>query len=107
MKVKISQYHPEKHSRKTKVKFNQDDIMDLRETLAIIIHPALIRFKEDSSSSYPVFIPNMTLERWTHILDDMIEGFALMLNFDLCDENRKKVDKALQLFSQYYIHLWY
>ncbi len=103
MKVKISKYRENK--QKVKVKISSDDVIDLRATLAHVIHPALVKFKL-STNSFPVIGDDAGLNDWHDILNKMIETFELIIANDINVDNLKKIHNGLELFSKYYLHLW-
>ena len=57
----------------------------------------------------------MTFEEWKKTLDQMIEGFKLLIKeddnypWDRTDSKRRqrKINRGLRLFAKYYQHLWY
>jgi len=91
MKVKISDYPNEGGDRKVKVEISRFDVWSLDNTLAYVIHPALVKFKENLSGTArtdvedaPQFpddddvgneIAGYSRDRWNFILDEMIFAF--------------------------------
>lgn len=76
MKVSIGRYR--KPLRKVRIELIEDDMFSLYNTLAKIIHPCLVKFKE-SQMGYP---HNLSKKKWNEILDKMIWSFS-----DLSKEN--------------------
>lgn len=70
------------------------------------ILPRLKRFKV-LNNGYPM---DLTEESWNELLDVMIEGFTIMASEDkwaLSDEQRTKVETAIQVFSVRVHDLWW
>jgi hypothetical protein len=112
MKISLGKY-PKSHkaTRKIKVHIDNFDCWNLDDTLALIIHPALVRFKETcvSTPSY------LTRPQWTKALDHMIETFRRMSDDDYSEfsgtpaqirKNVKFIDKGLLLFATHFRSLW-
>lgn len=104
-----------KLKRKKNMK-NKIDVWNLDHSLAKIIHPALIEFKE-KSVSLPCNIdlldaPNIKEDdRWSYIIDEMIWSFSVIADedIDICLENKDfydRVDNGVRLFGKYYRDLW-
>lgn len=113
MKVKIGNYpkNPSK-DRKISVQIDPWDTFSLDHTLAYIIHPALIKFKE-KENGHP---PHLSEEEWHNILDCMIFSFKKKLEDDdgtICDDieqtkkNMDEIQKGFDLFGKYYQDLWW
>lgn len=77
MKVNIPKY-PSYPNTKRNVKIHIDpwDTWSLDSTLALIIHPALVQFKEQNCG-YP---SGVTETEWNTILDKMIFAFAQIIS---------------------------
>lgn len=116
--IRFLDYINDKRTRKIKIVIEDHDVWNADYTLAHIIHPVLVRYKELSNSTpsgfhdtdLPWFIQPMSNEfKWEYILTKMIRCFELLLNEDtmsLSDEDRKEIKEGLLYFSQYYTHLW-
>jgi len=70
--------------------------------------PRLIRLR-DLTIAHP---PNLKEEEWISILDEMIEGFtdlSMQHYFDFMwdEEKTKKMERALDLFRDYFFYLWF
>ncbi|AKF13416.1 hypothetical protein PHIN3_153 [Sinorhizobium phage phiN3] len=102
MKVHIGKY-PKDHTkeRKVDVRIDNHDIWSLHHTLALIIHPALLKLKESKHgfpptdiADAPQFADNQEAEyglsdgysfnsdRWDFILDEMIWSFEQLAKHD-------------------------
>lgn len=86
--------------------FDDSECWNLDNTLAQFLVPRLKVFKENTNS-YPGTLES---EEWDAILQEMIDGFEIAANPDLCygedEENNKKRDRAVHLLSEYFNHLW-
>ena len=113
MKVKIGNYqkNPSK-DRKISVEIDDWDTFSLDHTLALIIHPALIKFKE-KENGHP---SGLSEKEWHDILDCMIFSFGKKLNDDdgmVCNDieqtkkNIAEIQKGFDYFGKYYQNLWW
>ena len=86
--------------------FDDSECWNLDNTLGQFLVPRLKVFKENTHS-YP---PELTEEGWDAILQEMIDGFEVVADYDLCygfDEEQNKLrDRAIHLLSEYFNHLW-
>lgn len=116
MKVKIGDYpkNPAK-DRKVLIHIDDWDTFSLDHTLAYIIHPALIKYKEKIKKSpcHPPFISSEI--EWMEILDCMIFSFEKKLNDDdgtvyndieQTKKNIAEIQKGFDYFGKYYQDLW-
>lgn len=110
------------------VHINRRDLWSLDYTLAQVIYPAIVKFKEDNTISIPFVsdedVPeemryeannvtefeadNELLEqRWQYVLNKIIFSFECCRN-DITDqmEHRSEIDKGLELFGKYYQNFW-
>lgn len=88
------------------VEFNDSDFYSLDYTLAYVIHPALVKFKEHKYRGYP---HPLSEEEWEKILDKMILAFELIIKGTGWEIDRKKsyqVKEGLRLFGEWYTNLW-
>jgi hypothetical protein len=102
MKVNIGPYlDTENGKRVVDIKIDDYDIWSLDHTLALIIHPCLIKFKENNNG-----IPGSieSIEQWNEILDKMIKAFGMII--EECTENNSEIEEGLLLFSEYFQALW-
>ena len=88
--------------------FDDRETWELFYTIAKFLIPRLKRFKE-VNNGYP---NRLTEQQWDEILDKMIEAFQLSIkefeNGDFIDkEEEEKIEHGLQLFSRYFLHLWW
>lgn len=82
----------------------ESDTWDMCSSLAMIIYTYLMKFKETDRCAYPAL---MTPKKWEKILDEMIEGFAIIIKGVESKRQLKKVKRALALFKTYYLNLWW
>lgn len=77
-----------------------------------IIHP-LKEFRRHDTVSYP---PDLTVEKWEAIIDEMIWAFDYFINEadNFTDyspkqmtQNYKRQQKGFELFGKYFTHLWF
>jgi len=78
VKVSIPTYNKNLSERKISVRIDKWDTHSLDHTLAHIIHPALVQFRENLSG-YPGE-KGMTMAKWEKILDKMIFSFGETMN---------------------------
>ena len=93
--------------------FSDTETWALESVIAEFILPRLIRFKEVNNG----FPATFTVETWDAVLDKMIFAFDWSLHnedekYDLLSEAEKAVlwknyDEGMQLFAQYFRHLWW
>ncbi len=105
MKVKIGNYpkNPSKE-RKVSVEISGHDTFNLDHTLAYIIHPALLKFREKlvAYPCHPAYLSSY--EEWLEIIDCMIFSFQKKINEN--DEEADKIQKGFNLFGKHYQDLW-
>lgn len=87
------------------------EFWNLDSTLAMYIYSHLCYFRDNCNVGHP---GNMSEEKWSKILDDMITAFKLLIEKDETDyhsiesKNRqKKIRYGLRLFIKYLYDLWY
>jgi len=101
MKVMISDYQ---ETREVNIQIDGYDLYNLDHTLALIIYPALKRFR-NNTCGYPGCFD--TEEKWIKILDKMIHAFDLLTKDTIdTEKDSKAIYKGLKLFAKYYCHLW-
>lgn len=86
--------------------FSYEECWNLDETLAKLILPRLVRFR-DSTNCYPNGFKD--LEDWKNTIDKMIESFAIIVeknSWMLKGDEQKKVQEGLALFGRWYLSLW-
>ena len=87
--------------------FDDSETWSLDQTLATYIVPRMKRFR-DVTISFPA--DHDSLEHWVETLDQIIEGFELIADdpttFDRTPEQNAKIEQSLDLFRQYFFHLW-
>lgn len=96
-------YTPE---QKVSIKIERWDTYSMDYSLALIIHPLLIKFKEDNNG-YP---SDITSEEWDEILDQMIFAFSWRLeDNDLftSEEDKEKAMEGFRLFGKWFTNLWW
>lgn len=128
MKVNIGDYKKKGKGRNIKVEISKDDTFSLDYTLALVIAPALKKYKEISGDIiiWPDFYPenywgnehNYTkaqrkkfakiAQKETKImLDKMIYAFEQIVKDDAHSMNDPKIQEGLDLFAKHYRGLWW
>jgi hypothetical protein len=126
LKVNIGKY-PKKFTteRKISVQIDDFDTWSLDHTLALIIHPALLKFKEDSlNTGHPCLCDDPSVctiegnvctcsDQWQMILDKMIWSFEQIITDDInsyrLDQYKQyetRMQEGLELFGKYFRSLW-
>lgn len=119
----------DKQTRTIKIHIDNYDIWSLDHTLALIIHPCLIKLKQKKHGTpfvYNCDIPehlhkisekdegDWNQDGWEWIIDEMIWAFNQLLKDDIYEsrtpEQMKQINDRIQngttLFGKYYISLW-
>ena len=108
MKVSIGDYatNPSKRKRLIKVTIDRYDTYSLDHTLALVISPALKRFKQEACSYPPCF---ESLEYWLLVIDKMIYAMDKVVEDQiyLSDDVYICVQEGCDLFGKYFQHLWW
>ncbi len=111
---KIYEWRTRNGNRDVKIKIDKWDLYMADKTLAYIIIPVLIKFR-DTTMSYPHDDLIKNFEDWTSVLNKMIWSFEKIINYDWrddCDtqekinEQFKKIQEGLDLFGKYFQDLW-
>lgn len=120
MKVHIGPY---RKNRSVKVHIDEYDVWNMDYTLALIILPMLKKLKE-IGHGYPSEFSEPDIredginyggngggaEAWDKVLDQMIEGFEVIVTDDtwpsVSVSKLEKVQHALYLFAHFYMNLW-
>lgn len=95
-------------TRNVEVRIDAHDLFSLDATLAQVIYPALVKFKE-VEHGHP---SSMSREEWYDILDTMIEAFRIIVSdefYDILGEDDPKSEKmriGLANFGKHYLSLW-
>ena len=123
MKVSIGKF-PKKFTteRKISVQIDDWDTWSLDHTLAIIIHPALVKYKQDSlETGHPCLGIDMDMctsgscdcnTKWQEMLDKMIWSFEQIVTDEIHEYRDEypdyltRVKEGLELFGKYYLALW-
>ena len=97
--------------------FDDYDTYSMDSHLAELILPRLKRFRfKTSTKAHPICDDIKNMDDWLKILDEMIEGFELIVNgaqYDIFGPNQEqhpsyiKMQRALDLFREYYFDLWW
>lgn len=89
-----------------KMGFWPDDLWSLDATIAEFIYPRLVEFKRINHG----FPSHCSETEWNEKLDYMIFAFGKWREIweldSLTDESRERIQKGLELFSEYYFDLW-
>jgi hypothetical protein len=84
--------------------YSADEVWDLNSHVAAYLVPRL-RALRDRTDGFP---GDLDEHQWRVVLTDMVDGFevaASEVNFS--EDERKRVQRALDLFSQHFFSLWY
>lgn len=86
--------------------FDNSETWALDQTIVDFILPRLKVFKE-LTVGFPVKFD--TMQEWQDVLDQMIEAFELMHLRDHYaeDVDDMKINRGLDLFREYFFHLWW
>ena len=93
------------YEQRMKQGFDESETWSLDSTIAKFILPRL-KVLKDVKAGYPA---HLTMENWDNILQKMIDAFAIYSN-DCCrpnDEEEDKINEGLDLFREYFRHLWW
>lgn len=82
--------------------FSDDETWSLDMTIARFIVPRLERFKELNNGHPSTLLP----ESWDAIIQEMIDGFKEAAKDDL-NSDTVKIDRALELFKEWFQALWW
>lgn len=124
MFVKIGKYKRGLDKRKCEVHVNRYDLWNLDMTLALVIKPSLVAFRNNLTGA--PYVDNEDLpkhlqgdinpdtdwqtheDRWCYVLDEMIYAFDNVK--DCCAHHTTptgmRVANGLRLFGKYYTALW-
>jgi hypothetical protein len=85
--------------------WDDSDTWSLNSSLAQWFLPRLKRFRE-ISIAHP---HNITSDEWNDLLDQMIIGFETFLEDNYIGDQSKvdKIDRALDIFKEWFYHLWW
>lgn len=113
---KIEEYHMNEiikwEEEKKLYGFDNREIWNLDETIAIFILPRLLMFQEHiMSSEYDETPAGLTKTEWLDILDEMMFSFKCIIKHEIFDEEldgkiNKRYKKGLKLFVKYLPSLW-
>lgn len=93
--------------------FKPAEFFGLDTSFALYIYSHLCYFRDNCLVGMPA---GMEFEEWKHIIDQMIEGFKLIIKEDEPIEpwdkvgskrRQRKINRGLKLFATYFRHLWY
>ena len=90
-------------------KSKDEDLWNLDITIAKLVLPKLIRFRE-KTCSFPANLSKF--EEWHKILNKMIYSFSMIKDrfkkkAFYSNKEIKKIDQGLKLFVKYYHDLWW
>jgi len=99
--------------------FDDSELWSLDWTIVKFIHPRLKAFTKDAHLSAPMhptetddtgFPRALTTKEWRAILLEMLDGFEIALDDDLLyppeGEAGIKIERSLDLFREWFFHLW-
>jgi hypothetical protein len=110
-----------KKKRKVKIHIDNYDVWNADHTLAMIIHPVLVRLKEVKHGSPHVDDEDVPEElrgpdvhiKWDYVIDEMIFAFEKLADENHSWEDAKdykevyeRIENGLRLFGKYYWGLW-
>lgn len=103
-------FNPEENAFDKRYHLDEDgiapaELWSLDYTLALHIYPRIKKFRE-ATMSYPGML---TEEQWDIILGKIEQAFKLIILNEvtfLTDEEHKSIEEGLDLFREYYFHLW-
>lgn len=81
------------------------ELWSLDYTIALYIYPRIKKFRK-ITMGYP---GRLTEEQWDTILGKIEQAFKLIILNEvtfLTDEEHKLIEEGLDLFREYYFHLW-
>lgn len=81
---------------------DNSEVWNLDITLAKFILPRL-KLLRKIRNGYP---PNLTDSTWKETLKKMENSFQITIDGTLCEDNRLQYTLGLNLFAQYFPHLW-
>ncbi len=90
--------------QREKFGFDEREVWNLYYRIALFIYPRLKMFRD-----YMVSRPHtLTEKEWEDILNSMLISFELIIKDkeQESEENRKIVQRGLNLFSEYFLNLW-
>ena len=96
-------------------KVREEDCWNLEVTLAKLIAPRLVKYKEINVYGYPLGFKDT--EEWHEVLDKMIFSFEIVaISKDVVDDgdnwiekheaNNIKIQEGLDLFAKHFRSLW-
>ena len=98
--------------------FDETEIWSLDYTIIKFVYPRLKFFREGNYGGMPKhpteldaegFPRHLTSEEWEGILDEMLEGFQLVLDdvsYPLMGEDHKKLEHSMDVFREWFFALW-
>lgn len=133
--VSLCKWIDSKKQRTIKVRIDHYDVWNLDSTLAHIVHPALVKLREDKGGAPFVDDEDVPEElrstsappkknewdtddnhfkRWDYVLDEMIFAFESKNNdwednyssYDDCRAVEERIQNGFRLFGKYYQALW-
>lgn len=125
MKIRIKEPNNDGH-QKSKVTIHDYDLWNLDYTLALVIRPALIQFRDKANGVSHIeacdlppelaYSPSearnhnyqLTTDRWNWLMDEMIWAFGCIIeDIPNSEVNHDRVKNGLRLFGKYYLSLWW
>lgn len=86
--------------------FDDRELWNLDYTILKFVYPRLKAFR-DKDCSYP---GALTPEQWIDILDEILKGFEIVIEDEdyPCDKEKiEQVEISMDLFRDFFFHLWY
>lgn len=85
--------------------WSDEDTWSLNTKFTEWFLPRLKRFREISIA----FPHNITSDEWHSLIDEMIEGFEIFLDDNFVGDQEKvnKINRALEVFKEWFLSLWW
>lgn len=102
MKFVRDEYNPEDNE----TIIHDFDLWNLDMVLAEVIHPALVKFKENDDLAIP---EDLDEYGWNQILDKMIRSFEMIAKgrqVYISSKEKVEIQEGLDLFAKFYSCLW-
>jgi len=99
-------------NQKKEFGFTDEETWSLYDNIVLFVTPRLKRFIEiiDETGSYPASLKSS--QEWLEILNKMLFAFEKLLeisknDIDVTGEDHQKIQEGLNLFSEWFLDLWW